>query len=55
MAEENGLEVAGQLASVGVPSAAIGEPTTASTVVDLNSLLRRSIFYNDTLAAIYLL
>ena len=55
MAEENGLEVAGQL--VGVPSVAIGEPATASTVVDLNSLLRRlpSIFYNDTLAAIYLL
>ena len=33
VAEENGLEVAGQLASVGVPSTALGE-ATASTVTD---------------------
>merc|ERR1712130_204930 len=34
VAEENGLEVAGQLASVGVPTASIGEPVAASTVQD---------------------
>ena len=33
VAEENGLEVAGQLASVGVPSTALGE-ATASTVTE---------------------
>merc|ERR1712018_558435 len=32
--EENGLEVAGQLASVGVPTASIGEPAAASSVQD---------------------
>ena len=32
VAEENGLEVAGQLASVGVPTASLGEATAASTV-----------------------
>ena len=34
MAEENGLEVAGQLASVGVPTASLGE-ATASTVDEI--------------------
>ena len=32
VAEENGLEVAGQLASVGVPTASLGEAAAASTV-----------------------
>jgi len=34
VAEENGLEVAGQLASVGVPTASVGEAAAASTVQD---------------------
>ena len=47
MAEENGLEVAGQLASVGVPTASLGE-ATASTVAEINfhsQMMSQSIAY----------